>query len=64
VSEKQRLRDKAAHTRDIAWALTDRPARAALEALADDLERQASVLEREEHEQGMQDNPASRSGTR
>jgi hypothetical protein len=59
VSETHRLRDKAAHVREVAKALTDRPARAALRDLADDLERQASELEREQHKQGMQENPAS-----
>jgi hypothetical protein len=63
VSEGQRLRDKAAHAREMAWALTDRHARAALEALAGELEQQASVLEREERDRDKQNDLTSRSDT-
>ena len=53
MSEAKKLRDKAAHVRALAWALTDEHASAALEALAVELETQAVDLERQE--QGGQD---------
>jgi ribosomal protein S7 len=41
VSEIEELREKAAHTRWLADCITDRPAREALEALANEFEEQA-----------------------
>jgi hypothetical protein len=46
VTKAHKLRDEAFHARDLAWALTDEHARAALEDLACELERQALELER------------------
>jgi hypothetical protein len=48
VGEAEKLRDKALHARGLALALTDAHARAALQAMADELERQAVELERQE----------------
>jgi hypothetical protein len=45
VSEAQKLRDKAAHAREMAAPLTDAHACAALQALALELEQQALDLE-------------------
>jgi hypothetical protein len=41
VSETEELREKAAHTRWLADCITDRPAREALEALANEFDEQA-----------------------
>ena len=51
MSETQRLRDRAAHARDLAWGLSDEHARGALEALATELELQATELEHKEQVQ-------------
>ena len=48
VSEAQKLRDKAAHAREMAAPLTDAHACAALQALASELEQQALDLEHKE----------------
>ena len=61
MSEAQKLRDKAVHARDLAWALTDEHACAALEALAVEFERQATELEAQD--QSGQERPASWSDT-
>jgi len=61
VSEARKLRDKAVHARELAWALADEHARAALEAMAIEFERQAAELEAQE--QSGRERPASRSDT-
>lgn len=61
MSEAQKLRDKAAHARQLAWALTDAHARAALEAMASEFERLALELERAE--QSGQNESISQSDT-
>jgi len=61
VSEAQRLREKAAHAREMAGPLTDAHAHAALQSLASELEQQALDLERQE--QSGQRRPASRIDT-
>ena len=48
MSEAGKLRDKATHARELAWGMTDDHARAALEALADELEVQEAELERQD----------------
>lgn len=48
MSEAQKLRDKAFHARELALALPDAHARAALEALAAEYEQQALELERQD----------------
>jgi hypothetical protein len=63
VSEAGKLREKASHAREVAWALTDEHARAALEALADELEVQAAELDRQEQNQGSQTHPTSQNDT-
>jgi hypothetical protein len=63
VSEAQKLRDKAFHARDLARALTDKYACAALETLAAEFETQAIELERQNRATGGQDKPVSRSDT-
>ncbi|HWE72137.1 MAG TPA: hypothetical protein VG328_03190 [Stellaceae bacterium] len=64
MSEAQRLRDKAFHAREVALALTDKHACAALEALADEFEAQATELERREQgARGEQNKPASQRDT-
>jgi len=61
VSETHKLRAKAVHARELAWALADEHARAALEALAVEFEQLAAELEAQD--QGGQEQPASRSDT-
>jgi hypothetical protein len=63
VSEAQKLRDKAFHARDLARALTDKQASAALEALAAEFEAQALELERQNPGTGEQDKTISRRDT-
>ena len=46
MSEAQKRRDRAFHARQLARALTDQDACAALEALAVELEAEAAELER------------------
>jgi len=61
VSEAEKLRDKALHARELVWRLSDERARAALEAIAVEFERQAFELEAQELND--QERPASRSDT-
>ena len=62
MSEAQALRDRAAYARELAHALTDARARAALEALAREFEQLAVDLDRQEKQQGAK-NPPSRGDT-
>jgi hypothetical protein len=62
LSEAQKLRDKAAHARQLAESLTDPHARGALEALAGELDQQANDLEAQERDQDKENKP-SRSDT-
>ena len=61
MSEAQRLRDKAVHARELAGGLAEKHARAALEALAVEFERQATGLEAQD--QSGHERPAPRSDT-
>jgi hypothetical protein len=45
ASDSERLRDQAAHARTLAMGITDTHARAALNAYAEELERQAAELD-------------------
>ena len=56
MSEAQRLRDKAVHARELAGGLAEKHARAALEALAVEFERQATELDAQD--QSGQERPA------
>jgi hypothetical protein len=58
VSEAQKLRDKAAHTRQMAWSLTDQHARGALEALAGELDQQANDLDAQARDQDKVNTPS------
>ena len=50
MSEIERLRDQAAHARRLAEGITDMHALASLHAYADELERMASEIERQQRD--------------